>query len=516
MDAPPYIYTPNEEEEILYKKEYKVLYNSDYINIIIEKTKKNIIIRSDYYEIKLNIENLSLLTKVIYKSIDESFEYINNIFIRNKFKIKEKNSKIIKLIIIIYDNIKGKDKEIELFLKENFDNKNFLIKELYNKFMKLEQEIIEEKKNNKIIKEENNKLKQENMNIKNEIETIKNNHNNDIFGIRMNITNITNQLYQLQRQINQFIFQINQIQQKINLNSMNSNYNNNIMMMMNNNDFNPMIQSNNNLINFSNFNPMNQYSNQIDNFKEVDNSITVNFRISGKNDIPPTLITIQDNDSVSTLIDKYRNKENIYLKNVKFIFNAKQLPQHLTVKETGITNNANIFVVGIDIKITFKISGLIGSNNDDFEITIKIFSLKKISDLIDLYLDYSGFNRIDIERFEYNSKQLNMNKYIYEEGLENNSVIIAKIYKKINYITIFIKYYDKHSKEYKNPYKIKCLKTFKIKALIETYLNKFDFTDYIDDVHDVDAFLDSELLDPDKRIEETKLTNNSTIIIKRK
>jgi len=146
MDAPPYIYTPNEEEEILYKKEYKVLYNSDYINIIIEKTKKNIIIRSDYYEIKLNIENLSLLTKVIYKSIDESFEYINNIFIRNKFKIKEKNSKIIKLIIIIYDNIKGKDKEIELFLKENFDNKNFLIKELYNKFMKLEQEIIEEKK----------------------------------------------------------------------------------------------------------------------------------------------------------------------------------------------------------------------------------------------------------------------------------------------------------------------------------------------------------------------------------
>ena len=103
-----------------------------------------------------------------------------------------------------------------------------------------------------------------------------------------------------------------------------------------------------------------------------------------------------------------------------------------------------------------------------------------------------------------------MNKYIDEEGLENNSVIIAKIYKEINYISIFIKYYDKYSKEYKNPYKIKCLKTFKIKALIETYLNKFDLNDY------VDVFLDSELLDSDKRIEETKLTNNSTIIIKKK
>ena len=104
-----------------------------------------------------------------------------------------------------------------------------------------------------------------------------------------------------------------------------------------------------------------------------------------------------------------------------------------------------------------------------------------------------------------------MNKYIDEEGLENNSVIIAKIYKEINYISIFIKYYDKYSKEYKNPYKIKCLKTFKIKALIETYLNKFDLNYY-----SVDAFLDSELLDSDKRIEETKLTNNSTIIIKKK
>ena len=209
--------------------------------------------------------------------------------------------------------------------------------------MKLEQEIIEKKKNNEIIKEENNKLKQENMNIKNEIETIKNNHNNDIFGIRMNITNITNQLYQLQQQINQFIFQINQIQQKINLNSMNNNYNNNIMM--NNNDFNPKIQSNNNSINFSNFNPMNQYSNQIDNFKEVDNSIKVWFRFSGVKYFqgPPTLITIQDNDSVSTLIDKFRNKENFYYKNVVFVFNAKQLRQHLTVKEAGITNKVNIF-----------------------------------------------------------------------------------------------------------------------------------------------------------------------------
>ena len=57
MSAAPYINTPNAlEEEILVKKEYKINYLSDYINIVIEKTKNNIIIRSDYYELKLNMK----------------------------------------------------------------------------------------------------------------------------------------------------------------------------------------------------------------------------------------------------------------------------------------------------------------------------------------------------------------------------------------------------------------------------------------------------------------------------
>ena len=162
MKAAPYISTPYDLDEIIISKnEYKVNYLSDYITITIEKTKDNIIIRSNYYELKLNIENLSILTKTIYKSIDEVYEFINNIFIQNKFIIKDKNSQMISIIIIIYDNIKGKNKKIELLLKENFDNKNYLIKDLFNKYMKLEKEIIEERNNNKILNEDNNKLKQE-------------------------------------------------------------------------------------------------------------------------------------------------------------------------------------------------------------------------------------------------------------------------------------------------------------------------------------------------------------------
>ena len=74
MNAAPYITTPNQgyssEEQFSKIKEYKVNYNSDIITIIIGKTKNNIIIRSSYYELKMDQENLSLLTKTIYKSID--------------------------------------------------------------------------------------------------------------------------------------------------------------------------------------------------------------------------------------------------------------------------------------------------------------------------------------------------------------------------------------------------------------------------------------------------------------
>ena len=179
MSAAPYLKTPIvfENEEILSKKEFKIKYFSDYINIIIYKTKNNIIIRSSYYELKLSLEDLSLLTKTIYKSIDESFEFINNIFINDKFKIKEINLNEIKIIIITYDVIKGKDKEIELCLKENFNNTNYLIKELFNKYKELEKEIINEKNNNQKLFEENNIIKNENINMKKEIEIIKNNNN---------------------------------------------------------------------------------------------------------------------------------------------------------------------------------------------------------------------------------------------------------------------------------------------------------------------------------------------------
>ena len=59
------------KEDILIKKEFKLKYLSDTYNIIIGKSKNNIIIQSSFYELKLNKEDLSILTKALFNSIDE-------------------------------------------------------------------------------------------------------------------------------------------------------------------------------------------------------------------------------------------------------------------------------------------------------------------------------------------------------------------------------------------------------------------------------------------------------------
>ena len=526
MSAAPYLKTPIvfENEEILSKKEFKIKYFSDYINIIIYKTKNNIIIRSSYYELKLSLEDLSLLTKTIYKSIDESFEFINNIFINDKFKIKEINLNEIKIIIITYDVIKGKDKEIELCLKENFNNTNYLIKELFNKYKELEKEIINEKNNNQKLFEENNIIKNENINMKKEIEIIKNNNNIEINEMKMNIYN---QIYYLQNQINQFIFQINQIKEQMNSILMNNNnyniMNNNNYNKLNNNNsnFNNMIYQNNfnsmqntfNKINLNNNSPnqnnsilinssvFNSNNQNFERFNKQNEYIDINFRFSEfKEQRKPVLIRFRDNDLISSIIKKFRKETNFYLENVLFIFNAKELNPSLTANQEGLTNNNVIFVIPMRFKITFKIS------NQGIPITFQKYIDLNVSELINDYLDYYGINRYDIITFEYNSKILNENKTIGEE-LRDNSIIFIKAKKELKSIPINIIYYDSRIDQYINPLQMECLNTEKIKSLIKRYNDEFN-TNY------KEALFNSVKLDKNKRIEDINISKNSTIILK--
>jgi predicted DNA-binding protein YlxM (UPF0122 family) len=80
------------KEDILIKKEFTLKYLSDFYEIIIGKTQNNIIFQSSYYKLKLSLENLSSLTNIIFKSIDDSFEFIENIFNQKKSYIKNISS----------------------------------------------------------------------------------------------------------------------------------------------------------------------------------------------------------------------------------------------------------------------------------------------------------------------------------------------------------------------------------------------------------------------------------------
>ena len=361
-------------KELLDQKEYKVKFYSNYIDVLIGKSKKNIIIRSLYYELKLNKEDIAILTKTIYNSLDESFEFIKNSFEQNKCRIKEKNSNILKLIIVTYDIIKSKEKEIELTLNKNLNNQNYFIMELYNKFMKLENEFIKEKNNNKKNNEENNKLKQENMNMKKEIE-----------GMKMNIMNMSNQIQQLHQQINQLIM-------KMNLFSMNN------INLINNNNLN--LNNNQNMFNF--------HSNN-----EKSGLICFSQKIKS-----PISIKFHDNDLLSLIIGKFVTKK----KDIQIINNTKFLNPNLTAAEANLNNTCNIFIFYY-YKIVFRIYGM---KNDCC--TIRIFpnhDNMKISELIDDYLMKIGMTRSDIQNFQYKSKILDENKTIKEEGLEDNSDIFV-------------------------------------------------------------------------------------------
>ena len=75
--------------------------------------------------------------------------------------------------------------------------------------------------------------------------------------------------------------------------------------------------------------------------------IRVIFRQNGENskNIPPITIQCKLGDSVSSMIEKYRNASGDKDPYRKFIYNAKSLDPFLTLSSSRISDNSNIFVV---------------------------------------------------------------------------------------------------------------------------------------------------------------------------
>ena len=152
-------------ENISEYEEYYLLKKNSIYKISIEKLKDEIIIKCKNYEIKLNNSNLSQITKSILKTIDEAYELIINAFEKNKIIIKDIiMNKTIKLFFKIY--IFNQEKDIELVLLYNKENKFIIANKFNSNYTKLKDEINNLKEEIKILKKEIEIMKR-NSNIKN-------------------------------------------------------------------------------------------------------------------------------------------------------------------------------------------------------------------------------------------------------------------------------------------------------------------------------------------------------------
>ena len=110
-------------------------------------------------------------------------------------------------------------------------------------------------------------------------------------------------------------------------------------------------------------------------------------------------------DLISTLIKKFRNKSNIFCKDIIFIYNKKFLNEDLTADEAELIHNSKIFIVNCGKKVIFKILGRY-NDRDSCLIRINYYNEnQKLSELIDDYLRISGLTYSEIIQFFDNSKR---------------------------------------------------------------------------------------------------------------
>ena len=118
---------------------------------------------------------------------------------------------------------------------------------------------------------------------------------------------------------------IQQLNQKNNI----INNSNQINYINNTNQFKNFNEDNRNAINNNNFNSMSTNNNNIVKFKDSIGTFDVVF---------------EENESIFSLMGKYRNQSKTY-SDKKFIFNGTVIDPNLSCKKANLTNNSTIYVV---------------------------------------------------------------------------------------------------------------------------------------------------------------------------
>ena len=121
-------------EHLIDYEDYYILKENKVYKFIIQKKDEEIIKKYKKYGIKFKINDFFILTKLKLNTIDELYNFINNIFEENKVTIEHIiiNNTIKLLLNIIVFN-KPKYIEIILLYNDNKENKDLIINEIINK-----------------------------------------------------------------------------------------------------------------------------------------------------------------------------------------------------------------------------------------------------------------------------------------------------------------------------------------------------------------------------------------------
>lgn len=166
------IQTPNDnkvfEETILEINEYIINRGNVPINIFISKLRTGVIIRSISYEIKLTPNGFTTLTNQVFQSIDELYYFLKNVFDQKNVAIQEVSNRMMKLILNIFN------KKVEIFLASKKEINGYIINDLFNKYLRLEENVSNLNQLNKKIIEENSRVKEENLKFQQDFLNMKN------------------------------------------------------------------------------------------------------------------------------------------------------------------------------------------------------------------------------------------------------------------------------------------------------------------------------------------------------
>ena len=160
--------------------------------MFIAKARNYVLMKTISYEIKLTPNEFSMTAKQLFKSIDEIYLFLKNIFEKKNVAIQDINNRVLKLILATYDMVKGGVKHIELFLYTQNNVSDFIFNDLFMKYVKLEENLNQLNEKNKKLLEENNKMKEDNLTFKQDILKLK----SDMNLLQMNLLQIQNSRYE--------------------------------------------------------------------------------------------------------------------------------------------------------------------------------------------------------------------------------------------------------------------------------------------------------------------------------